>query len=35
MLCVFLDESRVTSSEQTIEQIGRDHFLGTVVLRHA
>jgi hypothetical protein len=34
MLCVFLGESRVTNSQQTIEQIGRDRFLGTVILRH-
>jgi hypothetical protein len=34
MLCVFIGESSVTSSEQTIEQVGRDRFLGTVILRH-
>jgi hypothetical protein len=34
MLCVFIGESSVVSSEQTIEQIGRDRFLGTVILRH-
>jgi hypothetical protein len=33
MLCVFIGESRATSAQQTIEQIGRDRFLGTVVLR--
>jgi hypothetical protein len=34
MLCVFVGESRLTNTEQTIEQIGRDRFLGTVILRH-
>jgi hypothetical protein len=34
MLCIFVNESRMTNAEQTIEQIGRDRFLGTVVLRH-
>jgi hypothetical protein len=34
ILCVFVGESRVTNAQQTIEQVGRDHFLGTVVLRH-
>jgi hypothetical protein len=34
MLCVFIGESSAVSSEQTIEQIGRDRFLGTVILRH-
>ena len=35
MLCVFIGESSVASGEQTIEQIGRDRFLGTVILRHS
>jgi hypothetical protein len=34
MLCVFVGESHLTNSQQTIEQIGRDRFLGTVILRH-
>jgi hypothetical protein len=34
MLCVFMGESRLGNSQQTIEQIGRDRFLGTVILRH-
>jgi len=34
MLCVFVGESRLGNSTQTIEQIGRDRFLGTVILRH-
>jgi hypothetical protein len=34
MLCVFIGESRSVNTEQTIEQIGRDRFLGTVILRH-
>jgi hypothetical protein len=34
MLCVFVGESRLANSQQTIEQIGRDRFLGTVILRH-
>ena len=33
MLCVFVNESRRTHTEQTIEQIGRDRFLGSVILR--
>ena len=35
MLCVFVGESRVTNAQQTIEQVGRDRFLGTVILRHS
>jgi len=35
MLCVFVGESQQMSSRQTIEQIGRDRFLGTVILRHS
>jgi hypothetical protein len=35
MLCVFVGESHLTNAQQTIEQIGRDRFLGTVILRHA
>lgn len=34
MLCVFVGESRLANAQQTIEQIGRDRFLGTVILRH-
>lgn len=33
MLCVFVGESRLANSQQTIEQVGRDRFLGTVILR--
>jgi hypothetical protein len=33
MLCVFVGESRLASAQQTIEQVGRDRFLGTVILR--
>jgi hypothetical protein len=33
MLCVFVGETRLGNSQQTIEQIGRDRFLGTVILR--
>ena len=35
MLCVFVGETRLTNSTQTIEQIGRDRFLGTIILRHS
>jgi len=35
MLCVFVGESRLANTQQTIEQVGRDRFLGTVILRHA
>jgi hypothetical protein len=35
MLCVFVGETRQVNSQQTIEQIGRDRFLGTVILRHS
>jgi hypothetical protein len=34
MLCVFVGETRSGNAQQTIEQIGRDRFLGTVILRH-
>jgi hypothetical protein len=34
MLCVFVGETRLANSTQSIEQIGRDRFLGTVILRH-
>jgi hypothetical protein len=34
MLCVFVGESRVVNTHQTIEQVGRDRFIGTVILRH-
>ena len=33
ILCVFLGETKVVTSSQCIEQIGRDRFLGTVLLR--
>ena len=33
ILCVTLGESRMVLAEQTIEQIGRDRFIGTVLLR--
>jgi hypothetical protein len=35
MLCVFVGESRLANAQQTIEQVGRDRFLGTVILRHS
>ena len=35
MMCVFVAESRLANSRQTIEQVGRDRFLGTVILRHS
>jgi hypothetical protein len=35
MLCVFVGETQQVNSRQTIEQVGRDRFLGTVILRHS
>jgi len=33
ILCVFLGETSRVVSSQTIEQIGRERFIGTVILR--
>jgi hypothetical protein len=33
ILCVFLGESSRVVNAQTIEQVGRERFLGTVILR--
>ncbi len=35
LLCVFLDESVMGGVERAVEQVGRERFLGTVVLRQA
>jgi hypothetical protein len=33
VLCLVLGESSVSSAQQTIEEVGRDRFLGSVLLR--
>jgi len=35
LLCVSLGHTRVRAVEDTIQQIGRDRFIGTVIFRHA
>jgi hypothetical protein len=32
IMCVFIGETSIVTAEQTIEQVGRDRFLGTVCL---
>jgi hypothetical protein len=34
LLCVSLGNTRIRGAEQTLEQVGKDRFLGSVIVRH-
>src|SRR2546423_13169184 len=34
LLCVSLGNTKITGAEQTLDQVGKDRFLGSVIVRH-